>query len=161
MFESFKEFLDALAPQAPADPAALERQLRLAVAVLLAEVMRDEGGVMPPERDAAMAALRRHFGLEEAELSELLQLAEKTVRGANDFFQFTSVLNERFSREQRIQVIEEMWRVAYADGHLGALENSVIARVADLLHVTHGEYIAAKLRARDARLSAPPGPSRG
>jgi uncharacterized tellurite resistance protein B-like protein len=149
MFESFKDFLDSLAPQREADPAALERQLRLAVAVLLAEVMRDEDGVTPAERDAATAALRRHFGLEEAQLQELLQVAEKTVRGANDFFQFTSVLNERFSREQRIQVIEEMWRVAYADGHLGALENSVIARVADLLHVTHGEYIAAKMRVKE------------
>lgn len=146
MFDSFKQFFDEIAPQAPEDPQAGEQRLRLAVAVLLAEVMRDDGGITPEKRDSVLAALSRHFALDGSELEQLLGLAQRTLRGANDFYQFTSVLNERFSRDQRIQVVEEMWRVAYADGHLGALENSVIARVSDLLHLTHGEYIAAKVR---------------
>lgn len=146
MFESFKQFFDELAPQAHEDPQAGEQRLRLAVAVLLAEVMRDDDGITPEEREAVLAALRRQFALDGPQLEQLLALAQQTLRGASDFYQFTSVLNERFSRDQRIQVIEAMWRVAYADGHLSALENSVISRVADLLHVTHGEYIAAKVR---------------
>ena len=47
--------------------------------------------------------------------------------------------------------MEAMWQVAYADGALDANENHVISKVADLLHVTHGDYIAAMLRARDQR----------
>ena len=155
MFESFKQFFDELAPQAPADPQAGEQRLRLAVAVLLAEVMRDDDGIQPGEREAVLAALRGHFGLDGAELEQLLGLAQQTLKRANDFYQFTSVINERFSRDQRIQVIEEMWRVAYADGHLSTLENSVIARVSDLLHLTHGEYIAAKVRVQRERGEAP------
>ena len=68
---------------------------------------------------------------------------------ANDFFRFTSQLNERCSQPDKIALIEAMWQVAYADGQLDVHENHVISKVAGLLHVTHGEYIAAKLRARD------------
>ena len=155
MFESFRHFIDELAPQPQESPQAGEERLRLAVAVLLAEVMRDDDGITPEEREAVLAALRRQFALDGPQLEQLLALAQQTLRGASDFYQFTSVINERFSRDQRIQVIEAMWRVAYADGHLGTLENSVISRVADLLHLTHGEYIAAKVRVQQERGEAP------
>ncbi|MCY1383643.1 Tellurite resistance protein TerB [compost metagenome] len=54
-----------------------------------------------------------------------------------------------------MRVVEAMWQVAYADDHLDAHENHVISKVAGLLHVTHGEYIAAKMRAREAAQPAP------
>ena len=68
---------------------------------------------------------------------------------SNDFFAFTSTLNDRFSHEQKVRIIEFMWQVAYADGNVTADENHLISKVAGLLHVTHGEYIAAKMRARE------------
>ena len=43
-----------------------------------------------------------------------------------------------------------MWQVAFADEHLDAHENHLISKIAGLLHVTHGEYIAAKMRAKEA-----------
>ncbi|HEY8049731.1 MAG TPA: TerB family tellurite resistance protein [Ramlibacter sp.] len=152
MFGSLREFFDDIAGPPRTDPAADEQRLRVAVAVLLVEVMRAEDGVTAQEREAVTAALGNHFGA-GGQLEQLVVLAQEASRTANDFFQFTNTLNERFSRDQKIQVIEEMWRVAYADGHLGTLENSVIARVSDLLHVTHGEYIAAKVRAQEATRS--------
>ena len=51
---------------------------------------------------------------------------------------------------QKLRIVEYMWQVAFADGHLDANENHVISKVAGLLHVTHGEYIAAKLHAKQA-----------
>ena len=56
-----------------------------------------------------------------------------------------------FDQAQKGRVVEYMWQVAYADGHLDAHENHLISKVAGLLHVTHGEYIAAKLRAKEER----------
>ena len=67
-----------------------------------------------------------------------------------DYHRFTTVLNERFTQPQKIALVEAMWQVAYADEHLDANENHVISKVAGLLHVTHGEYIAAKLHAKQA-----------
>jgi uncharacterized tellurite resistance protein B-like protein len=59
-------------------------------------------------------------------------------------------MNERFTQQQKIDVVEAMWEVAFADHHLDANEHHVISKVAGLLHVTHGEYIAAKLYAQEA-----------
>jgi uncharacterized tellurite resistance protein B-like protein len=112
--------------------------------------MRAEDSVTVQEREAATAALHRDFAIDGAQLQQLLDLAQQTSRNAIDFYQFTTVLNDRYSRDERIRVIEQMWQVALADGHLGTLENSIISRVADLLHLTHGEYIAAKVKAEEA-----------
>ena len=70
-------------------------------------------------------------------------------------FVFTSRINEAFEMEQKLRMIEHMWRVAYADGHLGAHERHVLWRVADLLHVPQGAYVHARLRAQQDAGAAP------
>ena len=154
MLRTLKDLVEqlgaSLAPEAPRpDPATDEHQLQLATAVLLVEVMRAEPTLSDSERDAVLMALRGKFGLAEDELQRLLDLAHDSSRIAYDYQRFTARLNERFSQPQKIRVIEAMWQVAYADGHLDVHENQVISKVAGLLHVTHGEYIAAKMRAQE------------
>jgi uncharacterized tellurite resistance protein B-like protein len=80
----------------------------------------------------------------------LIQLAEDEAGDATDYYQFTSLINRQFSAAQKERVIELMWEVAYADADLSAHEQHVVRKIADLLHVPHRAYIAAKLRARDA-----------
>jgi uncharacterized tellurite resistance protein B-like protein len=126
------------------------RSLQLATAVLLVEVMRSDASSDPQERTAAMTALRSQFTLTDEELARLLAQAEKTAQGANDYFAFTSAMNDQYTQAQKIMVVELMWQVAYADGHVDANENHVISKVAGLLYVTHGEYIAAKMYAKQA-----------
>ena len=63
-------------------------------------------------------------------------------------------INEAFGMEQKLRMVEHMWRVAYADGTLSAHENHVMWRVSDLLYIPHGAYVSAKMRARDAASGA-------
>lgn len=156
MLRTLQDLFDAFTPQAARTPADEEHALQLACAVLLVEVMRAEPEVRPEERAAVVAALRGKFPLAPDELERLVELADEKARGANDFFAFTSTLNARFAHEQKVRIVEFMWQVAYADGDIGENENHLISKVAGLLHVTHGEYIAAKLHARQAAgLGAP------
>lgn len=154
MFKTLKDLLDQisreLAPDAPTSPG--EHTLHLATAVLLVEVMRAEPTMADSERDAVLRALRVKFALAEDELQRLLELAHDTARTAYDYQRFTGQMNEHFTQEQKVRVVEAMWQVAYADAHLDVHENHVISKVAGLLHVTHGEYIAAKMRAKEAAL---------
>ena len=155
MLRALVELFDSLSAPASGSPRDDERRLQLATAVLLVEVMRAEPESRPGEREAVMAALRSRFALSSEELERLVTLAEEKSRTANDFFAFTSTLNDHFSQPEKVRVVELMWQVAYADGDLADNENHLISRVAGLLHVTHGEYIAAKLRAKqDAGLGA-------
>lgn len=152
MLKSLKDFFDGLLPTPGAMAAAdtSEHQLQLATAVLLVEVMRADTTLADSEREAVIAALQREFTLTSDELRQLMALAHERSRSATDFHAFTSELNEHFSDAQKLRVIEAMWQVAYADGHLEAHEQHVLWRVADLLHVPHGAYIGAKMRAKQA-----------
>lgn len=152
MLRQLKDLFDAIAGPAPATGTAAshtDHQLHLAAAVLLVEVMRADPHLGETERDAVLAGLRSRFELADDELDRLVELAHDTARGANDFFRFTNTLNERYSHDEKIRLVETMWSVAFADGHLDVHENATISKVAGLLHVAHGEYIAAKLRAKE------------
>jgi uncharacterized tellurite resistance protein B-like protein len=148
MLRALKDLFDALVPSAGAPAADAQHTLQLATAVLLVEVMRADPAIAQAERAAVMAALRRKFPLGDDELARLVELAEDKSRAASDFFAFTSTINERFSHPQKVKMVELMWQVAYADGELHVNESHLISKVAGLLHVTHGEYIAAKLHAK-------------
>ncbi len=156
MFKTIKDLFDQITRDlaAPADTPPAPHTLQLATAVLLVEVMRATPELHEDERDTVLRALRRKFELADDELERLIELAHDTARTSNDYHRFTQLLNERFTQPQKIAVVEAMWEVAYADQHLDVHENAVINKVAGLLHVTHGEYIAAKLHARETVLGS-------
>ena len=149
MLKTLKDLFDAIRPPAAADSAQDRLHLlQLATAVLLVEVMRADPELGAAERRAVIAALRDKFALADDEIERLLELAEQTAQRATDFFSFTSRINEAFEMEQKLRMIEHMWRVAYADGTLGAHENHLMRKVADLLYIPHGAYVHAKMRAQ-------------
>lgn len=164
MLKTLRDLFDSLLPPAPGTPAAAgEHALQLATAVMLVEVMRADTTFHDGERQAVLAALRAKFSLTDDEAARLAELAERTARDATDLFAFTSRINERFELPQKIAMVEHMWRVAYADGHLSEHERHVMWRIADLLHVPQGAYQHARRRAQEesaagngARAGEPP-----
>ena len=130
-------------------PSNERHSIQLATAALLVEVARIDRESTPDERAVVLRAVREKFELTADEAARLIELAEAEMKQATDYFQFTSLVNRHFTQEQKHRVIELMWRVAYADAELSAHENHLMRKVADLLHITHGDYIAAKMRAQE------------
>lgn len=130
--------------------AARQHTIELATAALLVEVNRVDRDGSEAARAAVLKAVHEKFGLTGEEAETLVRLADEEMRLANDYFQFTSLINRHFTQEQKQRVLELMWRVALADKQLSAHEQHLMRRIADLLHVTHGDYIASKLRAQQA-----------
>jgi len=150
MLRTLKDLLEALTAPPGETPQARDHALKLATAVLLVEVMRVDQDRHAGEHQAVLVSLREKFTLSDGELAQLVDLAGQTARQASDYHQFTSRINDSFSHPEKIRMVEQMWRVAYADERLDANENHLISKIAGLLHVTHGEYIGAKLRAKEA-----------
>ena len=151
MLRTLQELFDNFTAQ-EVTPGERENAVQLATAVLLVDVMRADTHANPQERATVGAALRRTFALSDAALVQLLTQAEQTAQNAYDYHQFTSHINDHFTQPQKIQLVEVLWQVAYADGYLDAHENHLISKIAGLLHVTHGEYIGAKMRAKETAL---------
>ncbi|MFZ5538246.1 MAG: TerB family tellurite resistance protein [Pseudomonadota bacterium] len=145
MLKAIREFFDRNMAASEAGGHSIE----LATAALLVEVVRIDRETSPAEREAVLRAVHEKFGLSGAQADELLRLAEEEVRHATDYYQFTSLINRRFTQAQKERVIELMWRVAYADAELSAHELHLMRKIAGLLHVPDDAYIAAKLRAKE------------
>lgn len=125
------------------DPLSIE----LATAVLLCEVMRADGTLEEDEQKKLRNIMQAQFTLSNDEVTEILDTAESLSENATDFYQFTSVLNQHYSLEQRKKIVTLLWQVAYADGELASIEQHIIRRIADLLHLNHAEYIQVKIEA--------------
>lgn len=130
-------------------PGGDEHRLALATTALLVEVMR-VGEAGADERAAVLKAVTARFGLADAEAAELVALAEAEVREAVGYYQFTSLVNRHYDLAQKERIVELLWRVAWADATVSAHEMHVIRKVADLLHLPHASYVAAKQRAKAA-----------
>lgn len=129
-----------------------DHTLQLATAVLLIEVMRSDADSTEEEQAAILNILKKRFSLSDLEVVHLSELGHKTVKGAHDFHQFTSLINQELEVAEKVRIIEYMWQVAYADNQVSAHENHLMRKVADLLYISHGDYIAAKIRAKPAHL---------
>lgn len=151
MIASVKEFFSRLIePDAAQSAADIEQALQIATAALLLEMMRMDDHVAAEEQAAIATALRGQFGLDAAALDALLALAEQEADQASGYYQFTSLINKTCDAAQKVRIVENLWRVALADGHLAAQELHLMRKLADLLYVGHADYIAAKERARAA-----------
>ncbi len=149
MIDGIRDFFNQfMALDSPASDAAREHVLQIATAALLLEMMRMDSTVTDEETATVATTLQTRFGLSAKELDTLMRLAAEEARQATDYFQFTSLINRHFSQEQKIQVVEYLWQVAFADGYLDAHEQHFMRKIADLLYISHADYVAAKQRAR-------------
>lgn len=123
--------------------------IEIACAVLLCEVMRADGVFTENEQDKLSGILSKQFKLTPQEVTSTLEQAFHLSENANDFYQFTSKLNQHYSLDERIKIVTLLWQVAYADGELANIEEHIIRKIADLLHLRHTEYIATKIAAQE------------
>ena len=127
-----------------------ENTLQLAVAVLLIEVMQADAECAFEEQAAIMNILKQRFGLTDAEVLQLSASAQQASHDANDYYQFTTQINHELALPEKIQIVEYLWQVVYADGIVSAHENHIMRKLVDLLHVSLGDNAAAKARAKAA-----------
>jgi uncharacterized tellurite resistance protein B-like protein len=144
MFDRMLEFLTGRnTPASGGRPDDLE----LAVAALLIEAARMDDEFNDRERATIERLLKERFDLSPEAVASLMDAAEEAVRQSTQFFPFTREIVQRISPEDRAQILEMMWEVAYADGTLDPLEDALLRRIAGLIHVSDQERGLARQRA--------------
>ena len=130
--------------------SSAEHRLQLATAAVLIEVERADFEASRIERDHIVTLIQDHLSLSEQETSALVDLAEAEVESSVSLHQFTALINQHMSAEQKEQMVEMMWSVAFADARIDKHEDYLIRKVAELLYVPHSGFIRAKHRAEAA-----------
>ena len=122
--------------------------IKACIALLLETSMADEI-LDDNEIDALKITLIKDFKIENDEVDELIALAKENVKDSTSLYEFTRDINDNFSAEQRVQLIESMWKIAYADGNIDKYEERIIRKVSNLIYVAHSDFIKAKISARE------------
>jgi uncharacterized tellurite resistance protein B-like protein len=149
MLETIRRFFheQVSAPEGRA-PAERDHALRLAASALMFEVVRADAAVKPEERTVMRTAIQSAFDLTDEEALTLMRLAEEQSREASSLYEFTRLVDEGFSPEQKKRLVEMLWMVSFADTEKAPEEEHLVRKVAGLLHVPHPDFIDAKIRAR-------------
>lgn len=124
-------------------------QKQLAVAALLIEVAIADHILEDSELASLRTILERKFKLSPQKLDELEELALAEQSDATSLYQFTHLINTTCTADEKYRVIEAMWEVAYADGSLHKYQEALIRKVADLIYVSHSQFIRARNTVRD------------
>ncbi|MCF6437372.1 TerB family tellurite resistance protein [Pseudoalteromonas sp. MMG022] len=131
-------------------PKPLELEFNTALAALMIEVMRSDGKTLESELNKIRNILISRCQLEGEQVETLLEQAQQQVDQAIDLYAFVKQINRQTSDVERIEIIELLWHVAFADGHLDSHEDHIIRKISGLLYVAHVDFIAAKIAAQDA-----------
>ncbi len=126
------------------DEDILEHQLQLACAALMIEVLYADHSVGQSEIDTLHKVLQEKFQLSHGEALNLIQLADEERIESTDYYQFTSLINEFYTQQQKRELITRLWQMAYADNRVHKLEEHLVRRLADLLHVPHSAFMQSK-----------------
>ena len=111
------------------------------------EVLHADHAIEKAELDTLHGVLQDSFALSRTEAKNLVRLAEEERRDAHDYYQFTSLINEFYTQKQKRELITRLWQMAYADSTVHKLEEHLVRKLADLLHVPHSAFMQSKHRA--------------
>ena len=124
-------------------------------ALLLVEISRADSEIDDAELAMIASAIKSSSAsLDREEIESIIVTAKRDAETTISFRDHVRQINRGFTREQKLALIEQMWRVAYADGDLDKYEEYTIRKLSDLLYVEHHEFIRAKLRAMEGQASA-------
>ena len=145
MIDAISEFFrDRLQVQKNSDSA--EDAARLAAAALLFEAAMSDYDLGEEERTTIQQLVREQFDLDDTDASVLETLAQQRVRESIGLHGFTSLINQHWSEKDRLNLVEQMWRVVYADGRLDDHELHLMRKIQRLLHIPQKDFVSAKLR---------------
>jgi len=149
MINSIKQFFEKYVSPSPDSPDGVSgHSLQIATAALLIEMMRADAEISEEERKTITNTMQSKFELTEEETGAVMDLAEEEIWKSTGYYEFTSLLNKGFSHLQKIKVIEHLWEVAYADAILDKHEEYMVRKITHLIHVSHKDFIKAKLKVK-------------
>ena len=118
---------------------------QVATAALLIEIAKADGNFSDDERKRIIELMKNDFELDYECVNELLELSEQKVKDSISVYEFSSVINESFTQQEKLDLIKNLWRIIYEDGKLDSHEDRLIKIIGSTLNLEHKEVIGAKL----------------
>ena len=138
--------LSGAEPEPPEDKG---HAAQVAIAALLVEAAHADHEYLDTEKDMIDRVLAERFSLGAEAAAKLRAEGETAQREAVDLVSFTRVIKDAVPIEDRIEVLEAIWRVIYADEDRDHREAALIRRLAGLLYISDRDAGLARQRIAD------------
>ena len=148
MIDKIKNLISNLSKKEEQNQELDSSLLDNACAALLVENAFADKDFDDTEKDSLRETLVKTYGLKEEEIEEIIQDADRSVEESTSLYGYTRIVNDEFSYEDKLDLIRNLWKVAYADGNLDKYEEHLLRKISDLIHVSHSDYINIKLEMR-------------
>ena len=154
LIREIQDFIDRQWPRAVADGAApiTSRRLQLASAVLMVAVVRADHESRQDEHRALERAVGRALDLHEEAAALVVRVAEEALGRGVSFGLLLQQLARECSLDQKRQLVESLWRIAFSDAELAGHEEYLVRKIAGQLGLTTADLVETKVRAREAFL---------
>jgi uncharacterized tellurite resistance protein B-like protein len=125
----------------------LER-IQIATCIILLEVAKSDDEFSSIEKTTVAALLKKKFELTPDAVEELIEIAGQKRDESIDLWQFTNLINNNYTKEDKIKIVEAVWKIIYADKKLDRYEDHFVHKLAKLLRLKHHEMIDAKMKVK-------------
>ena len=123
-----------------------QHDVRVAVCALLVEMAKIDETFTSAEMAKIISILKEKYGLSADDADELISVAEKELDGSIDYWQFARLINDNYSTEEKIDIIEMLWRIVFVDEKMDKYENHLMHKLSELLRLSHQQLIEAKIK---------------
>ena len=149
MLNIVKRFFSKEKERSP-DAAGQEtgHDIHVATCALLVEIARIDGTFTKEEMETIFSILKGKYGLSREHADALIAEAEKELEESVDLWQFARLINENYSNEEKMEIIETLWRIVYVDGKMDQYEHYLMNKFKNLLRVSHNQLIDMKLKVK-------------
>jgi uncharacterized tellurite resistance protein B-like protein len=128
-----------------------EHDLCVATCALFVEMARIDGTFTQAELETILSILKEKYGLSGEHADALIEDADKELEQSVDLWQFARLINENYSTDEKIEVVETLWRIVYLDGKMDQYEHYLMNKLKNLLRLSHDQLIDAKLKVKYSR----------
>jgi uncharacterized tellurite resistance protein B-like protein len=134
----------------PGNSASANQQtahdVRVAVCALCIEIARIDEKFTPQELDTLLSILKDKYQLSGDHAQALMDAADRELEDSVDLWQFAQLINENYSIDEKIEIIEILWKIVYVDGKMDEHEHYLMNKLSNLLRLSHNQLIDAKLK---------------
>jgi len=123
-----------------------DHDIRVATCALLVEMAGIDKRFTQAEMETILSILKEKYGLSREHADALVAEADKALDESVDLWQFARLINENYSNEEKIEIIETLWKIVYVDGKMDRYEHYLMNKLATLLRLSHEQLIDAKLK---------------
>ena len=146
MIDIMKKFFDRKADATKESQTG--HDINIATCAILLEMANIDGEFDEAEKKKIALFFSTHTDHSQEEIQEIMDASAKELENSIDLWKFTNMINQNYSVDEKIRIIETIWSVAYSDGTLDKHEDYLVHKLSNLLRLSHKQLIDSKLKVK-------------